>query len=336
MIRAPLDLGGGRPTSGAELNIARQVIIRSGVLDALSPLIDSGVGRPRHLSLLGLLVACQLNAMGRHHQAHLVEVARTLNALMEAQRRSLDIRDWDCDEAYHRVERLFLRLCEVLGSGDAGLNEEWFANQLARAAVPPQYLVSGALAVDGTDVETWGALHGEAVTVDLDGEATETQLANGFPETGKRPRRRARVLGIGPDGRKRYTADPDARAGHRSATNGRPAGPYVGYELHLGVQTREVRWTNHVDRTTLGPEVPGVITTCSLVPAGTHRGRSVVDTLISAKQDAHEIEEVVWDPGYSLCKPESTAVPLAQAGIVQTFQPVTHQRGGGPSLVRPS
>ena len=180
MTRAPLDLGGGRPTSGAELNIARQVIIRSGVVDALSPLIDSGTGRPRHLSLLGLLVACQLNALGRHHQAHLVEVARTLNAMTEAQRRSLDISDWDPDEAYHRVERLFVRLCEVLDSGDAGLNEEWFANQLVRAAIPRKYLVSGAVAVDGTDVETWGALHGEAVTVDLDGEAADATRERRF------------------------------------------------------------------------------------------------------------------------------------------------------------
>ena len=83
----------------------------------------------------------------------------------------------------------------------------------------------------------------------------------------------AKVFGIGPDGRKRYTADPDARAGHRSATGNRNAGPYVGYELHLAVQTRDVRWTNYVDKTTLGPEVPGVITTCNLVPAGSHRGR---------------------------------------------------------------
>ena len=73
-----------------------------------------------------------------------------------------------------------------------------------------------------------------------------------------------------------------------------------------------------------------MITTCNLVPAGTHRGRSVVDTLISAKGGGQNIEEVVWDPGYSLCKPESTSVPLAQAGIVQTFQPVTHQRGSRP------
>jgi hypothetical protein len=35
----------------------------------------------------------------------------------------------------------------------------------------------------------------------------------------------------------------------RSATNTRPAGPYVGFELHLGVQTRDVRGTDGVERT---------------------------------------------------------------------------------------
>lgn len=73
----------------------------------------------------------------------------------------------------------------------------------------------------------------------------------------RRPARRAHVLGVGPDGRKRYTADPDARAGHRSATNSRSAGPYVGYELHLAVQARDVRWTNGVDKLALSDEVPG-------------------------------------------------------------------------------
>jgi hypothetical protein len=46
---------------------------------------------------------------------------------------------------------------------------------------------------------------------------------------------------------------------------------------------------------------------------------------------------VVWDPGYSLCQPQTTAYPLAQAGITQTFQVVTHQRGtkpfSGPALL---
>ncbi len=326
-MRPPLDTSGGRPTSGAELNLARQLIERSGVVEVLEPVLKSEVGRPRHLSL----VACQLNALQRHHQAHLVEVARILNALSDEQRTMLGITDWDQAESYPRVERLFVRLCEVLESGVAGVDASWFANRLARAAIPNNVLVSDAVAVDGTDVETWGALHGEAVTVELDGEATETQSSDDRnPRPAKRPTRRAKVLGIGPDGRKRYTADPDARAGHRSATNSRPAGPYVGYELHLAVQARQLRWTNHIDRTTLGPEVPGVITTVHLVPAGTHRGRAIVDALIDAKRGGYQLSEVVWDPGYSLCQAGTTAHPLARAGITQTFRPVNHQRGAKP------
>src|SRR5207253_9175201 len=100
----------------------------------------------------------------------------------------------------------------------------------------------------------------------------ETQLMK-EKATKRRAVRKARVLGIGPDGRKQYTVDPDARAGHRSATNSRPAGPYVGFELHLAVQTRDVRWTDGVERTSLGPEVAGVITTFSLVPARSEERR---------------------------------------------------------------
>jgi hypothetical protein len=331
-VRSSLDEGGGRPTSSSELNLARQLIERSGVVDVLGPFIDAEVGRPRHLSLLGLLVACQLNALGRHHQGHLVQVARTLNALTPQQRSQLGITSWDPAESYPRVTRLFTKLCRVLELEEAGVDATWFANRLARAAVPKEFLLSRAVAVDGTDVETWGALHGEALTLELDGEAGETQfMEGGSPRRDRRRARRAKVLGVGLDGRKRYTADPDARAGHRSATNSRPAGPYVGYELHLAVQAREVRWTNYQDRTTLNPEVPGVITTCNLVPAGSHRARAMVENLIATKRSGHEIDEVVWDPGYSLCKAESSAHPLAQAGIAQTFQVVNHQRGSRPS-----
>jgi len=330
-MRPPLDTSGGRPTSGAELNVARQLIERSGICEVLGPMVDADVGRPRSLSLLGLLVACQVNALRRHHQAHLVEVARVLNAFSEAQRQSLGITGWDASESYPRVERLFVKICDVLDGQLAGVDAKWFANQLARAAIPEEFLTSRSVAVDGTDVETWGALHGDAVTVALDGEAAETQPSTLEPfRPAKGPRRRAKVLGIGPDGRKRYTVDPDARAGHRSATNSRSAGPYVGYELHLTVQARDVRWTNHVDRTTLEPEVPGVITTCNLVPAGTHRGKAIVDALATQNGSGSPLRDVVWDPGYSLCQPASTIFPLNRAGIGQTFQPVTHQRGSRP------
>src|SRR2546422_9321217 len=124
--------------------------------------------------------------------------------------------------------------------------------------------------------------------------------------------------------------DPDARAGHRSATNSRPAGPYVGFELHLAVQTRDVRWTDGIERTTLGPEVAGVITTFSLAAAGTHRGRAIVDELLEANREGDPIEDVVWDAGYSLCKPGTVHHRLAQAGLPQTFQPLPRSRGAEP------
>ncbi len=133
---------------------------------------------------------------------------------------------WAAAESYPRLERLFVKICDVLETGEAGVGAQWFANRLATASIPKDVLTSSSVAVDGTDVETWGALHGEAVMVDLDGEAADTQLSDFGPQCRiQQPGRRAKILGVGPDGRKRYTVDPDARAGHRSATNSRSQGP---------------------------------------------------------------------------------------------------------------
>ncbi len=329
--RAPLDATGGRPTTGHELQLACGIVDRAGVVDALEPYFVAEVGRHRTLKLKALLVACQLNALSRHHKGHLIDVARVINALTDQQRAELGIERHDPGLTYDRVERTFTKLAEVLDAGHPGIDAKWFANSLAQAAIPEEFRQSRSIAVDGTDVETWGALHGDAVTVDLDGEAAETQLMDdGAVPKPKKPARKAKVIGVGRDGRNQYTVDSDARAGHRSATNSRPAGPYVGYELHLAVQARDVKWTNYVDKVSLSDEVPGVITCLSLVPAGTHRGRAIVDDLVAAKKAGAPIDDVVWDPGYSLCSAGTTHHKLAQAGIHQTFQPVTHQRGVRP------
>ena len=217
-------------------------------------------------------------------------------------------------EAYDRVAWLFSRLSHVLEMAPDGIDAAVVANRLARAAVPESLLTSRSIAVDGTDVESWGALQGASRLVELsmvrrwrDFQLIDepTGASAGTKERDRRVHT-AKVFGTGEDGRKRYTKDPDARAGHRSATNQRPAGPYIGYELHLAVQARDVRWTNFIDNTTLEAEVAGVITTCALVPAGTHRGRAIVDGLVAASKEFHEIDDVVWDPGYSLCQPETT------------------------------
>ena len=330
MRRAPLDTSCGRPTSAEELSLARQLVMKSGIIEVLAPHLVAEVGRPRQLTFESFFVAMQINALKRHHKAHLVEIARVMNVLTDEQRVSLGLTDWDPDETYTWVERLFIKLSQVLETGEAGVDATWFANQLARAAIPKEMLESKSAAVDGTDVETWGALQGSAVTIELDGEATETQLFDEPLEKTVVKKKVARVFGIGPDGRKIYTRDCDARAGHRSAAGNRRAGPFVGYELHLAVQTRDVKWTNYIDRTTLGPEVAGVITTCNLVPAGSHRAKAIVEEIIESTTDVHEINDVVWDPGYSLCQPATTTYPLTRAGIAQTIELVTHQRGIRP------
>jgi hypothetical protein len=329
--RAPLDAAGGRPTTAHDIQLAVGIINCSGVLDLLEPLFVAEVGRHRVIKLKAFLVACQLNALSRHHRGHLIEIARVINALTDEQHAELGIEHHDPKLTYDRVVRTFTKLAEVLDAGHPGIDAKWFANSLAQAAVPEELRQSRSIAIDGTDVETWGALHGDAVTVDLDGEAAETQLMDdGTVSKPKKPARKAKVLAIGADGRNQYSADADARAGHRSATNSRAAGPYVGYELHLGVQARDVKWTNYVDKISFTDEVAGVITCLSLVPAGTHRGRAIVDDLVSAKQVGAPIDDVIWDPGYSLCSAGTTHHNLAQAGIHQTFQPVTHQRGIRP------
>ena len=150
----------------------------------------------------------QINALRRHHRAHIVQAARTLNAMTPEQRDALGIRNWDEAEAYPRVDWLFCRLSRVLDSKEAGIDATGFANALARAGISSDVILSTSVAVDGTDVETWGRLRGASFTIELDGEAAETQLLDDEIVRPKRRVKTAKIFGIGPDGRKRYTARP--------------------------------------------------------------------------------------------------------------------------------
>jgi hypothetical protein len=225
--RPPLDTNGGRATGPTEFQVARQVIDKSGVLPLLTPLIETGVGRPRTLTLQAVLVAAQVNALHRHHQGHLVEIARVLNAFTPEQLAALGVMGWEPGEAYDRTERLFLALSRLLEErpvvDGVQVDASWFANRITAAAVPAKFRTSSSVAVDGTDLETWGALHGDSTTVDFDGEAAETQLMD-EPPPKKKAVRKAKVLGIGADGRKRYTVDPTpGRATARPPTAAQPA-----------------------------------------------------------------------------------------------------------------
>ena len=52
-------------------------------------------------------MAAQLNALHRHHQGHLVEIARILNAMTAEQRASLGISEWVLKGAFADLSRGF-------------------------------------------------------------------------------------------------------------------------------------------------------------------------------------------------------------------------------------
>jgi len=125
--RPPLDAG-GRPTTTHELQLACGIVDRSGVVPVLAPHMDAEVGRHRTISLRGLLVSCQLNALARHHRAHLIGVARVINALTDDQRAQLGIVNHDPRCSYDRVERSFVKLAGILAAGD----QRWLVRQPTR------------------------------------------------------------------------------------------------------------------------------------------------------------------------------------------------------------
>ena len=95
----------------------------------LSPFLDAEVGRPRHLSLEGLLVALQLNALHRHHQAHLVQAARVLNALTEDQRNSSRDHVVGPGRDLCPRRRLFVTCARCSSPDGANVDATWFANR---------------------------------------------------------------------------------------------------------------------------------------------------------------------------------------------------------------
>jgi hypothetical protein len=338
--RAPIHTSGGRPPTAEEFTTACRMVELSGVLEPLRAQLDHVDGRPRSLSVEGLLVAMQVNALRRHHRAQVVEAARMLNAFSARQLAALGVTNWNPVEAYDRTDRLFNLLDKALKKGwDAMVDGEpvridadWFLERWLRASIVGLPATSSAVAIDGTDVQGWGRLHGELTEDDVDQESNLDAEGGVLPARTRAARRKRplKVFGVGPDGRNIYTKDPDARAGHRSAVNSRAGGEYVGYELHLGVQIRDTGWTDGIEKLNLGPDVPSVIKMASLVPAGSRRDDAVVSKLIDSKQRWLDVEEVVWDRGYSQLRPETTTHPLNQAGIRQTFRTMDWQRKAKP------
>ena len=270
-------------------------------------MVDAPTGRPRSLSVEAFLVAAQLNGLRRGHTAKIADIARTLNSLTRSQLETLGVRNWVPKEADRRTDRLFNKLVKALDDAP-DLDRSWFATRLVDASLSDVPIASSSAALDATDVETWGRLH--------------------WPREGSESGSKApRVLWEDEAGRPVRTLDPDARDGHRSATNSRKAGLFTGYYLHNIVQVRDVRRSDGRESVVFGPDVPAVVTGFALTPAADPIDRAVVPILEDMNREERRVRDLLMDRGYSQLSDMELHHPLRRAGMELTFQPKgPHQR----------
>jgi hypothetical protein len=311
-VRAPIDVTGGPPPTTAEFTTARRLVAESGVLAPLQAMVDAPTGRRRSLSVEAFLVAAQLNGLRRGHTAKIADIARTLNSFSPKQLDALGVRNWDPANAYKRTDRLFNKLIAAIDDDAGWTDRTWFSTRVVQASLIDLPATSSSIALDSTDIESHGRLH--------------------WPRSGSGSESKPpRVLWVDANGRDVRTADPDARDGHRSATNSRRAGIFTGYDLHNFVQVRDVRSSDGRENVVFGPDVPPVLTRFTLAPAGTPLDETVVPHLEDMNRDERRLRDLLVDRGYSQLSAVGLFHPVRRAGMELTFQPKgDHQRLQAP------
>ena len=228
--RSPSDSVGrvsSNATSANPMTIEQRIsraraVAASDVAAKLCAAAEKRTGRPRLIPLPGILAAFIFHASG---QPHTMTTSGVCRSLKPSQRSSLGI-PRGLQVKYKRVHSGWRAICRVVIVGvlvdhDHELNIEQATGEmrpcpvgcpfepvdldqaatlLIQASLPPEFERPPAIAIDGTDVESFARAH--------------------------EPQQDAR-------GRKVYSFDRDARWGHRTATNRRPTEHFFGYEAHL-------------------------------------------------------------------------------------------------------
>jgi len=162
-----------------------------------------------------------------------------------------------------------------------GLDE--LTTLLIQASLPPAFKRPPAVAIDGTDIESHTRPHKKRVDA---------------------------------DGRSFWSADQEARWGHRTATDRRPTEHFLGYEAHLATYAPRV-----------GSEpIPQVVAGLALRPGIRDRARAclnIVDAL-------PPFDDLLVDRGYTTAKGSQLAGPLRDRHITVTMDLHKTQR-----VVRP-
>ena len=113
------------------------------------------------------------------------------------------------------------------------------------------------------------------------------------------------------------SADDDARAGHRTATNKTSAGGFNGYYGHMPIPTRGATWNGNPNNLTLGPLPPKYVPHGRAIPAQNDNalnGLNAALAALAALENFPNLEEIIADRGYTIYG-KSFVRPLHQMGI---------------------
>ncbi|MFE4533633.1 hypothetical protein ACFRKB_01010 [Streptomyces scopuliridis] len=332
------------------LRRAELLIERSGLFPAVEAVLHHQVGKPREFTARALLTGLAVHAL-LLEEMHLTRVLDTLAELPLAARRKLGLTS---RASYRMLWHAYTLLIRALDTDtlitphnhpsqqarSPGLNERVppcpdgcpyepislseFVGRLLDASLPGGFPLTGVIAIDSTDYETWARRRAWSPEPDIAPDHVPVPVpAEDTPlPRRKRPPNEPGWPCTGADGRLMHTVDPDSREGYRSGTNASPGNVFCGFDLHLAVNAR-----------TLGaraPEVPFVFTAMHLAAAGSHKGDAGI-TLIDQHLARHpHTSEVIADRGYSYCTPAQWAHPVRARGLEPVIDLHPKQRGIHP------
>jgi hypothetical protein len=178
--RLRLNFRGARAPSTRELDEAIGQVRRSGVVPVIAFHLHRRRDAESRCSVKGYEVAITLHGYLKAHRMALIDIVRLMNALSHDALNLLGMPRWTPIGSYDRFQRLHSRVSAALdegwnhidpATGDiVRVDRDWYRGRVLLAAVPTDVVEGCALALDGTDMPTWGRLHGDVETVDLDGE----------------------------------------------------------------------------------------------------------------------------------------------------------------------
>lgn len=350
-LRLELDGEEWKPTS-ALVSKAISQIRRAPHRTIIEEHLDRTPAARARLSEHGLLTALKLNGDHKGHKASVVDIVRLLWWFDKDTLRRLGMPNFHTyADPYSAVEKLLLQLGVELRIGWDAVDRKtgkaircdrrWYRKVITRGAIPVDLLewMRGKVddAVDSTEMESCGQFHSGPEPVVHDGEIVLPDVED-IPEaeTGEKPDKKpkepprvpkkALVMGVGSDGRNIYTADKCARVGWRTENNNHGGEYFNGRDLHTHVAVPRLEHTDGVTYATFGEAVPPVILGFDLVPANTHRAKTVLPGIIELHEEGL-CGGVIPDAGYTMAVRESFHLVLQAHGIWLTMRPSAWQRG---------